>query len=62
MRIVAYFVGANLPTRNLLTRRLGVRFVCYHIVIKSLSFRYQMGLTLRGWGVSVRVLDDIRVV
>jgi hypothetical protein len=50
MRIVAYFVGVNLRVGNLPTRRLDVRFVCYLIVIKSLSFRYQMGLTPRGWG------------
>ncbi len=49
----------NLPTGNLLRRRLGVRFVCYHIVIKSLSFRYQMGLTPHRLGGNVKVLEHL---
>lgn len=44
----------NLLRRNLLTGNLCVyayvRFVCYHFVIKSLSFCYLIGLTLEGSG------------
>jgi hypothetical protein len=37
---------ARLRVGNLPKRRLVVRFVCYLIVIKSLSFCYLFGLTL----------------
>lgn len=48
---------ARLRVGNLLRRKLGVRFVCYQIVIKSLSNCYQMGLTPRGCGCYVVVVS-----
>jgi hypothetical protein len=47
----------NLPYRRLLGRRLGVRFVCYQIVIKSLSFCYLFDLTPQGVGCYVLVVS-----
>jgi hypothetical protein len=49
LRVGNLLVG-NLLRRRLLTRRLVVRFVCYHIVIKSLSNCDLFGLTPHGLG------------